>query len=250
MILDGGGQAAGVRGRGPPRSSSTAAEPVTVVRRLTGDLGRGLARGPSRPSEDRFGTAGSVVPSGYARVVRVLHPVGNGTWASVAARTGRTMHPLVQWRSIADHVVDGRSGDIDPEEEHPGFATLGSVLRHAVPRTGMSCTPCGAGSSGVDPPDPSSSGTCATTPSSPARARRSRAWPGIATPWDQSANYVWPTDRSWCVATEIDQDFTLVACADGVAEALLADPDLGTYEVALTDDLTWDGDRLNGPGRA
>jgi len=39
--------------------------------------------------------AGAVVPTGFDRVVRVLHPAGDGrTWAQVAAAHDRVMHPL------------------------------------------------------------------------------------------------------------------------------------------------------------
>ncbi|QIM20196.1 hypothetical protein G7075_01935 [Phycicoccus sp. HDW14] len=200
---------------------------------------------------DAWGTAGSVVPTGFARVVRVLHPVGEGgaTWASVAARTGRTMHPLVQWRSIADHAVDGRSSDIDPEEGSIPAETLEAVLRHC-PADGEVVHAVWDGFGGVDPATPllPGHGRCYALFAGPRAAVTD--WPGLDTPWHQSANLVWPADRSWCVATEIDWDFTLVACADGVADALRAEPDLETYDVAVTDDLTWAGDRLNGPARA
>ncbi|WP_030529573.1 hypothetical protein [Phycicoccus jejuensis] len=224
---------------------------MAVVRRLTDvSVGSWLVDRLDR-REDRFGTAGSVVPSGFARVVRVLHPVGTdgATWASVAARTGRTMHPLVQWRSIADHVVDGRSGDIDPEEGSIPAATLEVVLRHC-PATGDVVHGVWSGFGWVDPPDPLLVGNLRDYALFTGPRQAVTEWPGIAAPWDQSANYVWPADRSWCVATEIDWDFTLVACDDDVADALRADPDLETYDVAETDDLMRAGDRVNGPGRA
>ena len=45
--------------------------------------------------------AGAVVPTGFDRIVRVLHPAGDGrTWAEVAATNDRVMHGLVQWACI------------------------------------------------------------------------------------------------------------------------------------------------------
>ncbi|MBT9254043.1 hypothetical protein KMZ32_15815 [Phycicoccus sp. MAQZ13P-2] len=102
----------------------------------------------------------------------------------------------------------------------------------------------------VDPPEPLLVGNMRDYALFAGQREAVTEWPGMDTPWRQSANYVWPADRSWCVATEIDRDFTLVACDDAVADALRADPDLETYDVAETDDLTWAGDRVNGPGRA
>ena len=71
------------------------------------------------------------------------------------------------------------------------------------------------------------------------------AWPGFSPHWPQSANLIWPVDHSWCIATEIDWDFTLIACAEEVAAALLADPRLEAFAVAAEDDLSWLGDMVN-----
>lgn len=64
-----------------------------------------------------------LVPDGYPTYARILHPAeepqGEGwepvSWASVAARTGRTMHPLVQFERLvrgADPGWDGTEPDI------------------------------------------------------------------------------------------------------------------------------------------
>jgi hypothetical protein len=55
----------------------------------------------------------------------------------------------------------------------------------------------------------------------------------------QSPSLLWPADRSWCLATEIDVDSTLVA-------ALLAEPRLEAWQVEPGDDLTEAGDVVNG----
>lgn len=69
-------------------------------------------------------------------------------------------------------------------------------------------------------------------------------WPGGDWSWPQSANLIWPSDHSWCVATEIDWDSTLIACADEVADPLLADERLEAFNVAIDDDLSWRGDTV------
>jgi hypothetical protein len=70
-------------------------------------------------------------------------------------------------------------------------------------------------------------------------------WPGMGEYGPQSANLIWPKDRSWCIATEIDWDSTLVACSDEVADALLADERLEAFDVSYDDDLSWHGDTVN-----
>ena len=70
-------------------------------------------------------------------------------------------------------------------------------------------------------------------------------WPDMNSSWPQSANLIWPQDQSWCIATEIDWDSTLIACADHVANAILADRRLESFDVSVDDDLSWGGDRVN-----
>jgi hypothetical protein len=64
-------------------------------------------------------------------------------------------------------------------------------------------------------------------------------------PWSLTPSLVWPDDRSWCVATEIDFDSTLVACSQPCAAALLADDRLEALEVPPGGRLDIDGDILN-----
>lgn len=206
--------------------------------------------------EVSWGRVGSLLPTGFPRVVRVLHPPGDGrTWAQVARDAGRIMHPLVQWGSIADHdVSSGRSSDVDPAEGSDSVPVLGAVLAH-LPATGDVLHGVWVGygewsDSARAFPELVTLHREYYLFAGPARAHGS--WPGWEQPWEgyaetfpRTANLVWPVDRSWCVASEIDWDSTVVGCADDVAEALLADPVLETVEVGESDDLTWWGDTLN-----
>lgn len=54
----------------------------------------------------------------------------------------------------------------------------------------------------------------------------------------QTPNLWWPQDRSWCVATEIDDDYTYVAGSAALIGEVLADPRLEAQPVRL-DDSTW-----------
>ncbi|WP_431277618.1 hypothetical protein [Leifsonia poae] len=101
------------------------------------------------PRLSGWGRVGGVVPRGFEAYARILHPVeatrveifdaagdeleypsvidtATWPWAEVARRTGRTMHPLVQWSGLVgseSHVTldDGwraqqpRTGFLDPE---------------------------------------------------------------------------------------------------------------------------------------
>jgi hypothetical protein len=61
----------------------------------------------------------------------------------------------------------------------------------------------------------------------------------------QSPNLLWPVDPSWCVATEIDFDSTLVGGSARLIEAVLADPRLEALPVRPDDSLQADADTVN-----
>ncbi|MTD15001.1 hypothetical protein GIS00_13740 [Nakamurella sp. YIM 132087] len=62
----------------------------------------------------------------------------------------------------------------------------------------------------------------------------------------QSPNLLWPADRSWCVATEIDFDSTLVGGPAALINDLLyGSSGLETWPVRPEDDLSINGDTIN-----
>lgn len=63
--------------------------------------------------------------------------------------------------------------------------------------------------------------------------------------WRQSPNLLWPLDRSWCLASEIDVDSTLVGGPEPLIEGLIADPRLESYPVPPDGDLSLHGDPVN-----
>lgn len=63
----------------------------------------------------------------------------------------------------------------------------------------------------------------------------------------QSPNLFWPADRSWCVATEVDLDSTVVAGSNELVGAVLAAPGLEAWPVAADDSLS--GNRDPGDAR-
>lgn len=153
-------------------------------------------------------------------------------------RGSRSRHPLVQWRSIADHAVDGRSSDIDPEENIRRERSR-AVLRHCPADREVVRS---VGRLRQRRPGDAAAARSRTLLRALRRPpRRSHRLARPRHPVAPGANLVWPADRSWCVATEIDWDFTLVACPDGVADATLVacadefadayarEPDLETY---------------------
>ena len=56
----------------------------------------------------------------------------------------------------------------------------------------------------------------------------------------QSPQLLWPQDRSWCVATEVDYDSTLVGGSAQLVARILADPRFEAFEVDPADDVDFD----------
>ncbi|WP_338748032.1 hypothetical protein [Janibacter alittae] len=80
-----------------------------------------------------------------------------------------------------------------------------------------------------------------------------RTWPerariGVQPGWSgTSPQLLWPADRSWVVASEIDWDSTIVAGSRSLVDAVLGDERFEAFEVGEEDDLTYEGDTVNPP---
>lgn len=64
-------------------------------------------------------------------------------------------------------------------------------------------------------------------------------------PSARTPGLMWPEDRSWVLATEIEYDSTLVAGSTALVAAICADRDLEAFAVAEDDYLSWDSDGVN-----
>ncbi len=63
--------------------------------------------------------------------------------------------------------------------------------------------------------------------------------------WPQSPNLFWPADQSWCVASEIDFDSTLVGGSLGLIDAILHTPELDAWSITADDSLACNADKIN-----
>jgi hypothetical protein len=199
------------------------------------------------------------------------------TWAEVAATTGRTVHALAQWHAVVDSpdmVNFGKSrwpygspstGSLDEEAlspllnvlaghtttaddclfglwegwgwiyGSPAIATLGSREPVASPFTAQE----------LASPRlhlPSRDYLLLRGPLSGALALScyGENWPA----W-QSPNLLWPADRAWFLASEIDFNSTLVAGDTDLIADILACPALEPWPVSPHDSLGSDGDTVN-----
>jgi hypothetical protein len=223
---------------------------------------------------------GALVPTGYDAYARVLHHaeerVGSESirrrWSELALRSGRQMHPAVQFDRFG-WPAPPPVGSLDRQEATTlvsmlsaytttpnncwlaiwnGFGQLtGSVLVSVARVRGLGVRlqrRRAVRSYNLDPPSDLAD---APTVSLPAReyflyrgpidvVPRFEHMPGHL----QTPKMWWPEDRAWFVATEIDFDSTLVACARACAEGLVGS-DLEVMEVSAETRLDIDGDTIN-----
>ncbi|MPV37005.1 hypothetical protein [Georgenia subflava] len=250
-------------------------EDIELVRAADGDFENWIA-----PRLGPFGGwVGSVVPRGFDAYVRILHPspARGGewvTWAEIVRRNGRRMHALAQWEAIAAPAVAAVPApeaawapDIGNLPQHCLHALL-DVLEPFTPAT-KTCfsalwdgygqlqqlVPYGFTAHGFAEFDRSGPRAHASLQipqreylvyRAPLRAAALMGdWP--ASDWfiPQSPNLFWPQDTSWCVATEIDFDSTVVGGSAELVSAILADPRLESWQVSTGDSLASDGDKIN-----
>jgi hypothetical protein len=228
-----------------------------------------------------FGTrVCAIVPTGYEAYVRILHLAGEQAgsestgrrWHELARRSGRVMHPAVQFDRFAwPHPP--REGSLDRSEAAALVSTLRAhtstpnscwlAIWHGYSQLTGSIIVCSVQQRGprARPPqrrtitrfEPPAGLAVAPTVSLPSReyflyrgpievVPRFEHMPGHL----QTPNMWWPEDRAWFVATEIDFNSTLVACTRACARALLfPDSGLEVLEISAETRLDVDGDTVN-----
>jgi hypothetical protein len=62
----------------------------------------------------------------------------------------------------------------------------------------------------------------------------------------RAPNLIWPADRSWLVASEVDFDSTLVGGGAELIAAIVGSSELEAWQVEPTDSLAADADKING----
>ena len=220
-----------------------------------------------------------VVPSGYPAYVRVLHPasrpmehIPSVTWREVTDWSRRTYHPAMQFRRIsvprgpaqgpALFTEPPREGNLDPQMCGVLYGLLASWTTNTNIWLGIWA---GWGSlhyphsmSFIPKPDTDCGLTdlAARVDQAPLFEHPHRQYllagapvPAIPElcrfPLRITPSLAWPDDHSWCVATEVDFDSTVVAATEECAAALLADDRLEALRVQPDDRLDFGGDVLN-----
>ena len=231
---------------------------------------------------------GSIVPTGFDAYARVFHPAWKQEegdeiavrWSEVAAWNGRTVHPEMQFHSIAVPAPGLQTGPQTWSGE-PRLGVLSNQQTKALiglltkqtsnPDACWFCVWEGYGffNPGAIREWRAYSGPLRRVryllwrlqlrlpkpkPKLPTRKRVQlpqrnyllfRASIAQALGHRDGPNLWWPDDRSWCVASEIDLPYTYVGGPRKLIEEILAHPDLEALPATIYQSVTADSDKIN-----
>lgn len=243
------------------------------MEQVDGSEGRWIAEAlePVLRDHERFGAVAATIPGHYEAYVRILHRVSDNAspevrWADVAGQKGTTIHPAVQFHRLARTVIYGNAvldgavygrpsqGELDETQ----LETLAEILagHTAAGQAVFQAVWAGWGSF-----EPGNGGIPA------GMGERLQVGGGLREYWvfrastaelalppwradgthSETPNLVWPEDRSWCLATEVDFDSTLVGGPAELIAAVVNSSVLEAVEVTASTNLSSEGDAINTP---
>ena len=219
-------------------------------------------------SLSEFGKVRALLPEGFSAYARVFHPFYFDhdeeqpvRWSTVAEWTGRIAHPLMQFRRIANLREGPPYGHQDPPWGHS--PQEGSIpereCRNLVDVLGRftstpdQCYFClWEGFGNIDrrlyKPD--------SRVRAPGRDYLLFRGPidgvmsfliGEHPFWGDTPSIWWPSDRAWCVATDIDLYDTYLGGSDECMEAILNHPILEALPATLDARIDLGADTINPP---
>lgn len=229
---------------------------------------------------------GSVVPTGFGAYARIFHPARGAhppevevRWSEVAAWSGKTIHPEMQFHTIAvpsqapeapiyqprlGLLSDGQSGALvgllskrtaTPDAcwlclwEGYGYLNPGATAWFTVSSPGSHPKPIGSGLTRFRFGMPKTA-----TRGFPERKRVTlpgrdyllfKGSVAEAQGWEDGPNLWWPDDQAWCVASEIDFPYTYVGGTSELIDAILQDPALEALPSTVAHGISATSDTIN-----
>lgn len=214
------------------------------------------------------GTVVSIVPDAFDAYVRILHPgrIFDGTspegrpvtWGEIARAEGRKVSANAQWHSSegavdSQYVIGANWGGSGPEISL-GKEVLGSLCGVLANNTAEveRCyfgvwTGWGAEDdyaalwqvvgtrSGAEIPQfglPRHAGRDYLLLCGPLKSALELVETDLM---HTSPNYIWPSDRAWCLVTDIDLDSTLVGGSESLIEEIIAVDRIEAWQVGRSD---------------
>jgi hypothetical protein len=212
------------------------------------------------PFED--GVVGTLVPVRFEAYGRILHPAWQTyerpvRWDAVAAWSGRTVHSLAEFVQVASlvHHSSGPAPFVQPPRDgalpRDTLDVLTNVLLRYTTTPNELFVGVWEGFGWIDAED--IRGVRLQLPQ-----RTHLVFKGDADLLDdvgwigfdgrlvhEAPSVIWPADRAWYVATDVDQESTYVGGAPALINALVADPGLEAWPASATDSITAGSDTIN-----
>lgn len=220
---------------------------------------------------------GSVVPPVFPAYARIFHPASiaghpdvDVRWSDVAAQSGKTVHPEMQFHTIAPPNLDPGPPKLGVLSDRQAAALVALLSAHtSTPDSCWFCLWDGYGYSGS-----ANVFVAARPPFARLRIALSRVQLRLSTPrpprpdgprvrlpgrdyllylapltralgWEDGPNLWWPDDRAWCVASEIDFPYTYVGGPQALIDAIINDPAIEALAATPADGITYDSDKIN-----
>jgi hypothetical protein len=209
-------------------------------------------------------SVGALVPVVFERYARLLHPAWAAPdtpvrWDVVAAWSGRMIHALAQWEPLSRPIGEADpgcpfvqppdTGGLPPQQ----LAALCGVLAAHTSTPDRCFIGEWEGYVWPEMADPSSASELRLDQRTFLVHQESIGTAGRIGWRDRGERFVqtpptliWPADRAWFVAGDVDLDSTYVGGSAEVVTLLIAEPDLEVWPVHATDRVTFDSDSING----
>jgi hypothetical protein len=209
------------------------------------------------------GSVGSLVPTGFEAYARIFHPASDAggrsaRWSEVAEAMGTTAHRKMQWYALVrspdpctyDESRWRGSGPMTGQLETPDLGSLCEILAIHTSESDSCffglCTIIAWTEQIVPPEEQKQPLLKLPLGREHVVLQGPIAGEGTEGRWGQiSPNLIWPPDRSWLVASEVDFDSTLVGGSAELIEAIVDSPALEAWHVEPDDSLTCDADEIN-----
>ena len=201
-------------------------------------------------------SVGSLVPQGFERYARILHPGWRidgrqrlpVRWSEMAACTDSQPHALMQWNKIAVPNM-GDAKVLAPDEGTIPAAVSSHLADILASQTDCHCWLGVWVGYGWDYSEH------VPQPTRSVEVSGARDWDLFLAPMQavfrpffrsgQTANLIWSDDRSWWLTADIDLNSSYIGGSAPLIEALLGSDKLETWPAVPDDDVTWDSDEVN-----
>ena len=199
---------------------------------------------------------GCLVPGVYPAYARILHPAWSESgepvaWGAVAASAGTEVHALAQFANVSRAPEPPRPAPFDRRPDDGSLASyifddLIEILAAHTATPDHCFIGFWAGRGGLENiitahiqmPEREH-----LVLSGPIRAAKPDRGGALAS--EISPSLMWPADRAWFLATDVDLGSTYVGGTQSLVDALISDERIEAWPAQVNSSITWASDTIN-----